>query len=89
MTALSSDFNFNVEYSADYSAAAAPDGVVVNFDAYQTLAAIDLPLKILDDKLPEKQEALVMYLAKNHHDKITTVDLAIVTIIDNDVNGKW
>ena len=87
MTALSSNFNFNIEYSADYSAA--PDGFVVNFAANQTVVVIDLPLQFLDDNIPEKQETLAIYIAKNHNDRITTGDFVIVTIIDNDVDGKW
>ena len=88
MTALSSDYKFkhNVDYSADYDSTDA-DGFVVDFEAYQTEVVIALPLLFIDDKIPEKQEALLIRVYGN--DDAITDDLEIVTIIDNDVKGKW
>ena len=64
MSALSTNYKHNIDYSADFDSTDA-DGFVVNFDVYQAEAVIALPLQFIDDYIPEKQEALLIRVYRN------------------------
>ena len=52
------------------------------------MGSVKIPLEIIDDQIPEKEEKLVLHI-DTRYNEMTTGEFVLVKIIDDDTTGTY
>ena len=59
----------------------------IDFSATEMIKTASLPVEFIDDGLPEKEEALLVYF-KEYDEVVQDREFKIVNVIDDDIDSK-